>query len=223
MKEHHESAQHTPQTLAARLTYLEWRVQTLERCMSQLKQGVVLISPTDGVIYASLSSQKMFAEQDGLILAGQALKAIFPHDDIRLQTAIQTLLIEKPYDENGLTQFVHRTGGKQPFQLTISLLTETLDQPVAADAEKIVMILVKDLHANQQHWVERLKEHFGLTTREADCVLLLCESRDIREITEILNVSDETVRQHLKRIYKKMDVQKQHELVCTALEYKRKR
>jgi DNA-binding CsgD family transcriptional regulator len=54
-------------------------------------------------------------------------------------------------------------------------------------------------------------------------VILLTERRDVHELAEVMEVSIETIRQFIKNIFKKMDVQKQHELVSLALEYRRNR
>jgi DNA-binding NarL/FixJ family response regulator len=52
---------------------------------------------------------------------------------------------------------------------------------------------------------------------------LLTEGRNIKEISTVMSIAEDTARQYLKNCFKKMEVNKQHELVCLALDSLRKR
>lgn len=58
---------------------------------------------------------------------------------------------------------------------------------------------------------------YGLTQREAEVLLLLSEGFSNRELAERLFVSEETIKSHIKSIYKKLDVTNRSEAVALAL------
>lgn len=58
----------------------------------------------------------------------------------------------------------------------------------------------------------------NLSEREQEVYQLLCQGKNYREIAEGLFVSQNTVRFHLKNIYKKLGVKSRHEAVARAYE-----
>lgn len=59
----------------------------------------------------------------------------------------------------------------------------------------------------------KLAEHYGLTTRERDVLLLLAKGRTASYIARDLVVSEPTVRTHMSHIYRKMGVASHQELL----------
>lgn len=58
----------------------------------------------------------------------------------------------------------------------------------------------------------------NLSEREQEVYRLLCEGKNYREIADELFVSQNTVRFHLKNIYKKLGVKSRHEAMARAYE-----
>jgi len=56
----------------------------------------------------------------------------------------------------------------------------------------------------------------SLSRRERDVLNLLCEGQNYKDIARALFVSPNTVRFHLKNIYKKLRVNSRHEAVIKA-------
>lgn len=61
-------------------------------------------------------------------------------------------------------------------------------------------------------------EKFNLTEREKEILQCLIESRSLRSIAESLFISLETVRTHVKHIYKKLHVANRTEAVMKAIQ-----
>ena len=66
-----------------------------------------------------------------------------------------------------------------------------------------------DVTANR----EQLKEEFALSDREIDVVVLLAQGMTNPIIGERLHISVNTVKSHIKRIYKKMDISNRLQLI----------
>lgn len=66
---------------------------------------------------------------------------------------------------------------------------------------------------------KKKSEHL-LTAREIDVLNQLCKGQSYKTIGEALSISEETVRRHLKSIYKKLEVHSKSEAVAKALKEK---
>lgn len=62
--------------------------------------------------------------------------------------------------------------------------------------------------------------HSDLTPRETEVLIQLCKGKSYRTIAETLFISEETVRRHLKNIYRKLEVGSKSEAVAKALKEK---
>lgn len=197
-----------------------WREKILEQGLAQLGMAVMILSGRGEVLYATKAAENLLANQNGLKILDNHLIADLAPDNVRLQNAIASATDPLHHQMNAISLYVHRDQQPKPYHLSVSRMQ---NQEGERRDSHHVLLLIKDLNLNYGHWTERLKEEFNLSPREIECVILLTERRDVHELAEVMGVSVETIRQFIKNIYKKMDVQKQHELVSLALEYRRNR
>ncbi len=64
--------------------------------------------------------------------------------------------------------------------------------------------LARDIQSGQD---EVLRDHFGITAREAEVLLWIAKGKSNRDIGEILGLSPRTVNKHLEQIYTKLGVE----------------
>lgn len=194
----------------------------LEQVLCQLGQAVILVNERAEILFASTAARGILAKKDGLALVGQQLGAVYQPDNIRLQETITFVVPNLScITPRHKTLHVHRGLSARPYLLTV------VQMPKLHGFEKhhghVAMVILRDLQANYQGLMNRMKRNFELTPRETETAILLAEGRDCKEISALLNLSLQTVRQHLKSVFRKMNVNKQHELVCLTLELTRKR
>ncbi|PCI54799.1 MAG: helix-turn-helix transcriptional regulator [Methylophilaceae bacterium] len=199
---------------------LKKRVSVLEQGLSQLGQGIILLSKSGQVLFSTDVANEMLSSGDGLTVKEGMLMGVLKPDNVRLQHMRGLVLEDSASDENYHSFYIHRNNQQKPYLLLISKMN--LDASLT-HADDGVLIIIKDTHANAQHWQERMKSLFRLTKREADFVVFLTEGRNIKEISTVMSIAEDTARQYLKNCFKKMEVNKQHELVCLALDSLRKR
>lgn len=193
-----------------------WHAHVLEQALSHLGQGIIVLSSTGNVLFMTDVAKQMISQQDGLKLENNQLLADNQADNVRLQAMLIGVLVEaKP---SGYQHFyIHRQQSHRPYLIQISKIHEPELQ------ETSILMVLKDTHANTLHWQARLKVQYHLTNREADFVVLMTEGRSVKEIGQVMDIVEDTARQYLKNCFKKMRVQKQHEMVCLALDCARKR
>lgn len=200
---------------------LAWWVNILEQSLSQLGQGIILLSKLGHVLYVTDLAQDAIEQNDGISVLNDKLVAVTEQDNARLQAMLELTNSEVLDSSAYKNLYIHRKENIRPYLLLISKMQlEAYEDEQAVGG---ILILIKDTHANTIYWQERLQSKYGLTKREASFTLLLTEGRNVLEISEVMDISEETARQYLKGSFKKMDVQKQHELVCLALDCSRKR
>jgi DNA-binding NarL/FixJ family response regulator len=66
----------------------------------------------------------------------------------------------------------------------------------------------------------RTNPHAALTQRETEVLTQLCKGKSYKMIADTLFISEETVRRHIKNIYKKLQVGSKSEAVAKALKEK---
>lgn len=66
----------------------------------------------------------------------------------------------------------------------------------------------------------KINPHTELTNRETEVLTQLCKGKSYRMIAEALFISEETVRRHIKNIYRKLEVSSKSEAVAKALKEK---
>lgn len=199
---------------------LQKRVSVLERGLSQLGQGIILLSKFGRVLFITDVANEMVQKNDGLVIKDGVLTGVLEQDNTRLLHMRELALQHSAQDQNYNSFYIHRNNQQKPYLLLISKMNLGTS---LTDTDEGVLIIIKDTHANNEYWQERLKNIFGLTNREADFVVLLTEGRNIKEISCVMDIAEHTARQYLKTSFKKMEVNKQHELVCLALDSLRKR
>ena len=198
-----------------------WRENALEQALIQLGQGIIMLSDLGEVMFMTNVAELMLKSNDGLAILDNKLIAVNQQDNQRLKAILHEILIDELPANCYKSLYLHRTSQSRPFLLLVSKVKFEVETDKNADSG--ILIIIKDTHANNIYWLERLKQQYRLTNREADFAVLLTEGRSIKEISLVMEIAEETARQYLKNCFKKMDVQKQHELVCLALDYSRKR
>lgn len=201
-------------------TKQDWHLKILEQGFMQLGQALVIVTNRGFIEFVSAAANKFLDTKSGLSIIHNHLVAELAPDNHRLQNAIDTVIDVKTTRDHSVGIYIHRTQHPKPYYLTVSRMSKQLDD--RRDGHN-ALILIKDLEQNYESWASRLKEEFALSPREIECVVLLTERRDVAEVAQVMDVCKETVRQYVKNTFKKMDVQKQHELVSLALEYRRNR
>lgn len=83
--------------------------------------------------------------------------------------------------------------------------------------EPHVLVIVRRRGALVPPTIEDIKTIFGLSQREAEAALALVEGKSVEDIARARDVSADTVRWHLKNIYRRTDCNSQADLVRLVL------
>lgn len=77
----------------------------------------------------------------------------------------------------------------------------------------VAMLVLIDLDAPAASVIAELRSGWGLTPREADLAMLIGEGRRIDQAAAMLGISEQTARHHLKAVFRRMEIDRQTDLV----------
>ena len=180
----------------------------------------------------ALGSQRAFAllSRDGRILDCSAgFEAIVQAQTV-LGTHQRRLTAIDPRFRQDLERFLHSALTAAPIRdqpRALRLSSPSAPRGVVLRAVRIAptndvfdifkpaaLLTVTDLDQPRRVRRQDLVAMFGLTEREAEIASLISEGNSTEASAQLLEISDATVRQHLKSIFAKLDVSRQAELVC---------
>ena len=95
--------------------------------------------------------------------------------------------------------------------------SESQERPARAESLSCAGASEKNEQTQPASVGEEELARFGLTDRERDVFVLLAGARTVDDIARRLEISENTVKTHIKRIYKKMGVHSKQDVIDFAL------
>lgn len=183
----------------------------LAQALEGSDHGIFLVQQGGKIRHLNRTGEAMIARGDALVSLAGALTA--PHPDIARQLQALIAQATAPLDE-------HRRGGSMaapstleglPLSVTVApLRTERVS---VFENRPSALVCVTDLEAGVSPLEAKLRTLFQLTSAEARVALALFEGQTPREASASLDVSFNTVRSQLARVFEKTGVNRQAELV----------
>ena len=200
----------------------------------RLNFGVALLNDSMQVLHLNLVGKSVLARDDGLRLNAQqrlegcAAETGSPLRNVSnwLDGVRNTPLFEQPHFLQGVV--VRRTGkhdqserssnasAKECYDLQCVPLPQT-DTWFAQQQDARYVVFITDPKAVQLPGDERLAELYGLTATQAKLACKFARGASYKEVARCFQISLDTVRSHVKEIYRKTRVNRQSDLVHLML------
>jgi DNA-binding CsgD family transcriptional regulator len=81
-----------------------------------------------------------------------------------------------------------------------------------------IMVLLERVIEKHRTDYARIKDEFGLTKREIDVLMHICNGLTNREISEDLGISEYTVKDHIKNLMRKMNAGSRSEIISRTIQ-----
>lgn len=201
-------------------------IEMLRQVLNQLGQATLVVSHELEVVFLSTAAQTILDQADGLLVTSNRLQTSLAFENSRLKQLLDEAIHtcakngRRSPDEIDVEMYISRPSKKQPFHLR--MMPVIPEHPGIAGSGQVI-ILIRDLEANFNGLIKRLQDNFHLTPRECECAVMLAEGLRLCKIASQMDISEQTIRLHLKHMFIKMHVSKQHELVAKLLHLQRKR
>ena len=176
-----------------------------------LSQPVLLMTARRRIAFHNHAAASTLKRENGLWLDGVGrLKCAATADREAIDALIDTVFETNGGSGFGGRAFVRRPGRKP---LAVSIMPFSEDAPTAVGIEKLAFVTISDPEAATGPSPEEMRAIFGLTKSEARLAKLIAEGCSLPEICEAMEITVNTARTHLKRVFAKTDTSRQTELL----------
>lgn len=185
-------------------------VQTSEQDMARLALNrlalaVVVVSSDGKVIFMNEAAEQIARTNDGLGVAASRLHAANPDERAELTRLIAAACGRQK--RGGGSMGISRPSGAEVYGIDVTSLTgDSISGAAAAVFISDPTLRVRDL-------ADQVTAVFGLTAAEARITVKLTEGVSVAEASEQLGISTNTMKTLLKRVFAKVGVRRQSELV----------
>ena len=178
--------------------------------------GVIQLDWQGRIVAASDGARRLLRTGDGLRDTGGFLCARSPADDGGLQRLLSRALPPFGRQAAGGSMVLRCPAGRDPVELHVTPVgrqeTSLCAWPVAA------LVLVADTGGRQTVIEPDLvTARLGLSRAEARVAVMLAEGKSVRDIAESTERGISTVRTHVQRIFRKLGIARQTDLVRLVL------
>jgi DNA-binding CsgD family transcriptional regulator len=187
----------------------DWRA--ISRVLDRLPIGVIVVKRDGKPVKINHWAADLVARCDGLFVARDGLEATAGPDSEGLLEAIERAFSASALDPTEAV--VIRRGAGEPLHLFVYALSAQLPGDMGEQPVAYVFIAERDI-PTQEHG---LLNDYGLTVAEARIALSIAAGHRLDVVAQQLNVSLNTARTHLQRVFSKTGTQRQVELVRLIL------
>ena len=200
-----------------RFAEAETRESAIVGLLDRITTGAILADGRGRVLVANQRAREILRECDGLTCDRGVLRAARGQESTELMKMIGGAA--KTSARTGLSSggvlVLGRPSGKRAFQLTISPMP-VLDERGLANQPLAVVFIVDPERAFEPD-VALMRRLYGLTRAEGEVARLLVDGWTLQEIADLLCVSINTVRFHVKQLFSKTGTTRQSELLRVLL------
>ncbi|MBW2942192.1 helix-turn-helix transcriptional regulator [Zhongshania aquimaris] len=184
--------------------------------LSKVSVGSILLDGDGKIISMNQLAKKILASNRGLLSANERLKANNPAKNSELKKAISQAVVASESMEakqSGIAFKIEDITCGSILDLVIKPITR--DSYVGSSSNQAVAVYLHD--SKNDHVAlntDTLRTIYGMTPSEAQISALIVEGKTQTEISDILGVSINTVKTHVRGIYDKLGVRNQAHVVA---------
>ena len=184
--------------------------------LDRLSRGVIIVNAHARLLFANRAAREIVVARDGLAIVGGGLEAEQVSDRLKLRVLIGRAVRSAAGDslKAAGAMRVSRPSMKRPVPVLVAPLRLTADDGTAPG---MATILVSDPEREIKVDTTAVRAAYGLSPSEARVAGAITTGESVELAAARLCLSVDTVRWHLKRIYRKTDTNRQAELVKLIL------
>ncbi|BAO44390.1 helix-turn-helix transcriptional regulator [Thiolapillus brandeum] len=200
-----------------RLVNFDSRITLLEGALDRLSFALILLDQNLNIRFINDRAETILSAYDGLAACNGRLKTRMPAQTIALDKIIQGAAgtIRDGSNRKGGLLKITRRSGKLPYEVLATPLYKQDTHLVGS--RRGVALIVTDPEKDFETPTGLLRQRYGLTQAEERVALLLIQGVEAKEISAQLQVTRETIKSHLKSIFRKTGTRRQGELISCIL------
>lgn len=204
--------------LASQMDNLNLERKLLAVTVERMQLGTVTLDEKGAIVSVNEEARTILDQQDGIRLAGGALRADYPEEQAQLQKLIAAALMAARAGQVAAMPeaiSITRRSGRARLSVLVRIIAAEAREDAWSRAKVAVFLRNPEQQGTQS--LELVRRLFELTHAEASLAMLLANGLTLDEASEQLNIRRNTARAHLRSIFSKMGVTRQTELVRLVL------
>lgn len=202
-----------------RLSVLSARLTASESILDQLDYGVLLLDAGGKVLFANRMANAALKSKDGLWLGPEGVHVYLHAEHVKLRALMREAAMALDFGQPSQgAMMVTRANGRAPLSVLVAPLPHLQN---AAGPAMVLFVTALDWCAPPDP--RAYEEIFKLTRMEARLAAALASGKTVQEFTREAGVTLNTTRTHLKRMYAKLGIGRQQDLVRLLLTLKASR
>jgi DNA-binding CsgD family transcriptional regulator/PAS domain-containing protein len=199
--------------LSMRLFDAEFTSAGLADAVARLALGIFVLDSLGRIVHSNTAAQRHIG--NGFAVTGERLSAAFASDQSVLKSALASMSRGSPADlvSDPRPILIRRPNSQRPLVTYILPVRNSQDDAIAqflVSGKAIVLVI--DPEPSEPPDPAIVRDILGLTLSEARLAALVGTGVSPREAAETLQISENTARSALKRIFEKVGVSRQSEL-----------
>jgi DNA-binding CsgD family transcriptional regulator len=187
---------------------------TLSDTLDVLDGGIFLLDAQGTILHSNLGAQALLADQPQAfaLLGGRVWPA-----DLQARAQLDAALVlasagDDALGTDGLSIIFGSANGRVLVGTVMSLMNGSR-QAVGGRYRAVAALVIRELHFDSPASAQVLRSHYGLTQREMAVVAGVVELGGVPQIASVMGLTSETIKSHLKSIYRKTGTTRQADLV----------
>jgi DNA-binding CsgD family transcriptional regulator len=179
------------------------------QALEALPHGIVAIDVAQNILFANPVAERLLAAQDGLTRVNGGLSAMRAGDG----RALARLLGQAGSNSGARGGWlrVARPSGRRDYVLFAAPLV--VDDVLPGARRPRALVAIFDLEARGCIDTAAVQAVFDRTPKEAEVATLLANGQELGVVATRLRMSSETARSHLKMIFRKLEVNRQADVI----------
>jgi len=205
-------------SLHRKITDLESQKSAATNALDHWSIGVILLDKQGRVLLTNRKAEEIVGQRDGLLLAAEGPCAALASETSALRRLIQDAISTRlgHGGKSGGAIALSRPSLKRALNVLVTPLFPLSGLPAQRGA--VVAIFVSDPESQEVRDEDVLRHLYALTPAEAALTGQLAAGEDMKRAAQTLEVSMNTARTHLKKIFEKTGTKRQAELVRLLLQ-----
>jgi DNA-binding CsgD family transcriptional regulator len=185
---------------------------SLGEALDSIQHGVILVNRSGRVVFANRTARAIAALQDGLTIANDGLVASGRDDRLKLRRLLDGAVRTSAGEgfESGGAMTVRRPSMKRQFLVLVAPMKLPID---SSHSSGMAVIFVSDPETRIEPIEAVARQAYGLTESEARVAAAFAATDSLDQAAETLRLSRETVRWHLRQLYRKTGTHRQSALL----------
>lgn len=197
---------------------LHWRLLSLDferraalQVLDGLAAGVILLDAGARLVFANDTARAMIDRDDGMRVEDERLRLSDPAAMRELRSALDALIDTGPATAIG----IERSTGAPNYVATVSSVrSAAVEASPLTDQQSLAVMLLADPTRQIDDAASLLRRLWGLTPTEARVLQCLLEGVNRADVAQRLAISVNTVKMHVKELFRKTRTRRQAQLVA---------